>query len=116
MAAAALAVAVCGCSSVVNRNSISFTDPVTHSLGPVCTVMTAPLVGDVRKLADCKDLKKGTSSEVLFLEVYYPLFSIGEESLKSAMATGAIKDLHYADYSVRYFVILGWYTVTAYGK
>jgi len=45
-----------------------------------------------------------------------PLVSGGSEAIKSAMVKGGITDLYYADYSVRFFFILGWYTVTAYGK
>lgn len=116
MTAAVLAAVVCGCATVRNENSITFADPVTHGLGPICNVMSAPLAGDFKKCIDCKDLKKGTSSEVIYFQFYEPLVSGGSEAIKSAMVKGGITDLYYADYSVRFFFILGWYTVTAYGK
>jgi len=115
LAVVALTVA-CGCRSVVNENSVSFSDPIANVFGPICTVMTAPLSGDFKKCTDCKDLKKGTSSDVIFFQFYYPIVSAGNESIKSAMANGDIKELYYADYSVRFFLIVGWYTITAYGK
>lgn len=117
LAAGVLAAAVCGCQTSTNRNSIAFGDPIFHGLGPICNLTRAPLNGNFTKCRDIGKLKKGTSSEVVYFQFFSdPIASVGNETLTSAMRNGDITDLYYADYSVRRFLILGWFTVTAYGK
>lgn len=107
--AAVLSVAGAGCQSATDRNSISF-------VGFPCNFTTAPLAGDFSRCTDVQGLKKGTSSSVVFFHFYWPLVTVGDEAVESAMRNGGISELYYADYSSRYFLIAGWYTVTAYGK
>ena len=98
-----------GCQTAASSNSIAF-------IGFPCNVTTTPLAGDFQKCSDLKNLKKGTSSEVFYFQFFEPIVSAGDESIKNAMRNGGLKELYYADCSARFFLIVGWYTVTAYGK
>ena len=107
--AVALLLLASGCQSAMSTNSVSF-------VGFPCNVITAPLAGDFGKCSDLKNLKKGTSSDVIFFQYYLPIASVGDESIQSAMRNGGLKEVYYVDYSSRFFLIVGWYTINAYGK
>ena len=66
----------------------------------------APLAGSFTKCRDIGNLKKGTSSEVVYFQLFsYPIASGGNETLASAMRNGDITDLYYADYSGGYCLL-----------
>lgn len=85
--------------------------------GMLCSVVEAPLsCNNLSKCQDLKGLKKGTASEIVTFQYYLPIATVGNVTMKKAMDNGDITEVYYADYSYKYFLIVGFLTVNVYGR
>ena len=105
----AVAVFASGCASLKDDSSVVMP-------GYLINVTKGPLTGNLRNGIAAEELKKGKASEVLFFQWYIPWVSAGNETLREAMEDGGITELHYADYSMVYCLVIAFFNVTAYGK
>lgn len=110
--AAAMAMAVCGCVSVKNDNSLVPPSGLYSDFKAPLTSFKEPL--------NLEGLKKGTARDNVYIHewVYTGIgVTVWNATLKEAMEEAGITKLHYAEYSQWSF--LGFYTrfeVTAYGE
>lgn len=104
-----LALALAGCMTPQHCNSLVLP-------GGLVAVTKAPLAGNLPACTGLDGLKSGQSTDVVFLQYYLPVATAGNTTLRAAMRDGGIKELCYADYSVRWYLFFGMYSVTAYGR
>lgn len=64
------------------------------------------------------ELKCGVSEETMYFNWPYPPVSVtvSDESLANAVRKGGIREVVYADYEIRHYVIVSFFTVRAYGR
>ena len=103
------AAVLAGCMTPTNRNSLTLP-------GGLVAVYKAPLTGNFQACSDLDGLKKGQATDIVYLQYYIPLSTAGNAMLRNAMRDGGIKELCYADYSARWYLFFGMYSVTAYGR
>lgn len=104
-----LAAALAGCMMPVNRSSLALP-------GGLVAVCKAPLAGSFQACTGLDGLKKGQATDIVYLQYYIPLATAGNATLRRAMREGGITELCYADYSARWYLFFGMYSVTAYGR
>ena len=107
----ALVATLCGCSSISDRNSLTM--PLA-----LVNVTSAPLSGDFRPVANVEELKCGVSDEEFYFCWPYPPISVSVDdmTIQSAMKNGGIKEVYFADYEQKHYLIISFYKVRVYGR
>ena len=108
----AVLVAVCGgCATHSNDNSLVW--PAT-----LVNVTSAPLAGNIKGNFDLSELKCGESEETMYFTWPYPPISVmvDDESIANAVRNGGLNEVVYADYEIRHYVVVSFFTVRAYGR
>lgn len=107
-----LATVLCGCVSVSNSSTVVPPPGLVAVIHAPLTSVNGPL--------PCKGLKKGTCEEVFYIHDYILTgltATVGDNTIKSAMDSGGLKKLYYADYKlVSYLGFITTLEVTAYGE
>lgn len=102
---------LCGCASISDRNSLTM--PLA-----LVNITSAPLSGDFNSVANIDELKCGVSDEEWYFSWPYPpiTVSLDDMTIQSAMKNGGIKEVCFADYEQKHYVIVSFYKVRVYGR
>ena len=81
-------------------------------------VTSAPLSGDFKPFENSEGLKCGESDEEWYFCWPYPHVSVSldDMTIQSAMKNGDIKEVCFADYEQKHYVIVSFYKVRVYGR
>ena len=81
-------------------------------------VTSAPLSGNFKPFSAEEGLKCGESDEEWYFCWPYPPISVSldDMTIKSAMRKGDIKEVYFADYEQKHYLIVSFYKVRVYGR
>lgn len=111
MVLSAVLLCACGCTSLQDANSLVWPSALVN-------VTSAPLAGNIKGNFSLGELKCGESEETMYFDWPYPRISatVGDESLANAIRRGGLNEVVYADYTIKHYLVVSFFTVRAYGR